>query len=89
VTADSSKSFEALAQAASDLRRSLEQSGVTVQSLEVRLGGDEARRDPNAWQGGAPFATPLDAQLDDDEPEDEASDQSRPSAASGAVDVLA
>lgn len=90
LTAESSKSFEALAQAASDLRRSLEQSGVTVNSLEVRLGGDEARRDPNAWSGGAPFtANPLDAQLDDDEPEDEASDQSRPAAASGGVDVLA
>jgi hypothetical protein len=90
VTADSSKSFEALAQAASDLRRSLEQSGVAVQSLEVRLGGDEARRDPNGWQGGAQFGvTPLDAQLDDDEPDDEATDQQRTAATSGGVDVFA
>ena len=63
---------------------------MTVQSLEVRLGGDEARRDPNGWQGGAQFAaTPLDAQLDDDEPDDEAIDYSRPAATSGGVDVFA
>jgi flagellar hook-length control protein FliK len=90
LTADTAQAFEALAQAASDLRRGLEQQGVNVLGLEVRLGGDDAQGDSNFWQDGTPGAeSPFDGFFGEDEPQNQPGDEDEPDETSGGIDVFA
>jgi flagellar hook-length control protein FliK len=90
LTADSAQAFEALAQAATELRRGLEQQGVSVLGLEVRMSGDEAQREASLWQDGTGSAeSAYDEPLGEDESPDEASDQDDPGSEPGGIDVFA
>ena len=92
VTADSSKAVELLSQASSDLRRSLEQQGLSVHGLDVRLAGGDARQGAPTWRDANPSAQPRHqgySEDDDNDQHPQSSDQQARVSEPGRIDVLA
>ena len=88
LSADSGKAVEVLAGASADLRRALEEQGVTVQSLDVKLADHNERREARPWQDG----TAASQRLVSDSGEDEIEATLAPAARiphGGQIDLLA
>src|SRR5207247_3933792 len=92
LTADSGKAVEMLAQASADLRRSLEQQGLSVHGLDVRLAGDDARQGAASWRDGTPPAPARTGPYREDDDHDQQPEGVEPTTRvteAGRIDVLA
>ena len=91
LTADSAKAVEVLAQASADLRRSLEQQGLTVHGLDVRLTGEDARQGAAPWRDGGQSAPTHGGAYREDEDQDqpEGTEPATRVTEAGRIDVLA
>ena len=92
LTADSGKAVEVLAQASADLRRSLEQQGLSVHGLDVRLAGDDARESAAGRDANQPVPAPFAGYRDDDPDHDQQPESTAAPtriAGTGRIDVLA